>query len=156
MLLERLGIFLRRTVAWWIDAFLAAAVIVVLKWLINLSTDGALTGRAGAIYDIVALALVFYVYRVWVEATKQTSLGKWSLKLEVIAERSGIASAAIRNSWLLFTLLALTGLPYVEPTVLAILGLSVLLLGQTPFDLLAGCLVERRTPTEDERAVGLS
>ena len=155
MLLERLGIFLRRTVAWWIDAFLAAA-IVLLKWLVDLSTDGVLTGRAGAIYDIVALALVFYVYRVWVEATKQTSLGKWSLKLEVIAERPGIASAAIRNSWLLLTLLALTGLPYVEPTVLSILGLSVLLLGQTPFDLLAGCLVERRTPTEDERAVGLS
>lgn len=156
MLLERLGIFLRRTVAWWIDAFLAAAIIVALKWLINFIADGALTGRAGAVYDILALALVFYVYRVWAEATKQTSLGKWSLKLEVIAERPGIASAAIRNSWLLLTLVALTGLPYVEATILAILGLSVLLLGQTPFDLLAGCLVERRTPTEDERAVGLT
>lgn len=156
MLLERLGIFLRRTVAWWIDAFLAAAIIVALKWLINLITDGMLSGRAGAVYDIVALALVFYVYRVWVEAVNQTSLGKWSLKLEVIAEHPGIGSAAVRNSWLLLTLLALTGLPYVEATILSILGLTVLLLGQTPFDLLAGCLVERRTPTEDERAVGLT
>lgn len=156
MLLERFGIFLRRTVAWWIDAFLAAAIIVALKWLINLITDGMLSGRAGAVYDIVALALVFYAYRVWAEATKQTSLGKWSLKLEVIAEHPGIGSAAVRNSWLLFTLLALTGLPFVEATILGILGLSVLLLGQTPFDLLAGCLVERRTPTEDERAVGLT
>ena len=156
MLLERLGIFVRRAVAWWIDAFLAAAVIVVIKWAINLSTDGALTGRAGAKYDIIALALVFYVYRVWAESTKHTSLGKWSLKLEVIAEHPGIASAAIRNSWLLLTLVALTGLPYVEATIVAILGLSVLVLGQTPFDLLAGCLVERRTPTEDERAVGLT
>lgn len=156
MLLERLGIFARRAVAWWIDAFLAAAIIVALKWLINLIADEVLSGRAGAVYDIVALALVFYVYRVWVEAAKQTSLGKWSLKLEVIAEHPGIGSAAVRNGWLLLTLLALTGLPFVEATILGILGLSVLLLGQTPFDLLAGCLVERRTPTEDERAVGLS
>ena len=156
MLLERLGIFVRRTVAWWIDAFLAAAIIVALKWLINFIADGVLSGRAGAVYDIVALALAFYVYRVWVEAATQTSLGKWSLKLEVIAEHPGIGSAAVRNSWLLLTLLALTGLPFVEATILGILGLSVLLLGQTPFDLLAGCLVERRSPTEDERAVGLT
>lgn len=156
MVLERLGIVLRRVVAWWIDAFLAAAIILVIKWLTNLATDGMLTGRAGEIYDIAALALVFYIYRVWAETTKQTSLGKWSLKLEVIAQRPGIASAAIRNSWLLLTLLALTGLPMVEGIILAILGLSVVLIGQTPFDLLAGCLVERRTPTEDERAVGLT
>lgn len=156
MLLERLGILLRRTVAWWIDAFLAAAIIVALKWFINLLTNEMLSGRAGAVYDIVALALVFYIYRVGVEATKQTSLGKWSLTLEVITERPGVVSAAVRNSWLLLTLLALTGLPYVEASILAILGLSVLLLGQTPFDLVAGCLVERRTPTEDERAVGLT
>lgn len=156
MLLERLGILLRRTVAWWIDAFLAAAIIVALKWFINLVTNEMLSGRAGAVYDIVALALVFYIYRVGAEATKQTSLGKWTLKLEVITERPRVVSAGVRNSWLLLTLLALTGLPYVEASILAILGLSVLLLGQTPFDLVAGCLVERRTPTEDERAVGLT
>lgn len=155
MIVERLGIFFRRVVAWWIDAFLAAAIIVVCKWLVNLSTSGALTGRAGEIYDIAALALVFYAYRVWAEAAKQTSLGKWSLKLEVIAQRPGVASALIRNSWILLTLLALTGLPYVEGVVLAVLGLSVLAFGQTPFDLVAGCLVERRAPTDLERAAGL-
>lgn len=156
MLQERFGIVVRRVVAWWIDAFLAAAIILVLKWMVNLVTGGALTGRAGEIYDITALALVFYVYRVWAETAKHTSLGKWSLKLEVIAQQPGLASAAIRNSWLLLTLLALTGVPMVEGILLAVLGLSVLALGQTPFDLLAGCLVERRAPTDDERAVGLS
>ena len=156
MLLERFAIALRRVVAWWIDAFLAAAIILVFKWLFNFATDGALTGRTGEIYDITALAIVFYVYRVWAEAMKNTSLGKWSLKLEVIAQRPGFASAAIRNSWLLLTLLALTGLPMVEGTILTVLGLSVLAFGQTPFDVLAGCLVERRTPTDDEHAVGLS
>ena len=155
MIVERLGILFRRVVAWWIDAFLAAAIIVVCKWLGNLATSGALTGRAGEIYDIAALALVFFAYRVWAEAAKQTSLGKWSLKLEVIAQRPGVASALIRNSWILLTLLALTGLPYVEGVVLAVLGLSVLAFGQTPFDLLAGCLVERRAPTDLERAAGL-
>ncbi|WP_408931374.1 RDD family protein [Corynebacterium sp. YSMAA1_1_D6] len=155
MIVERLGIFFRRVVAWWIDAFLAAAIIVVCKWLVNLATSGALTGHAGEIYDIAALALVFYAYRVWAEAAKQTSLGKWSLKLEVIAQRPGVASALIRNSWILLTLLALTGLPYVEGVILAVLGLSVLAFGQTPFDLVAGCMVERRAPTDLERAVGL-
>ena len=155
MIVERLGIFFRRVVAWWIDAFLAAAIIVVSKWLVNLATSGALTGRAGEIYDIAALALAFYAYRVWAEAAKQTSLGKWSLKLEVIAQRPGVASSLIRNSWILLTLLALTGLPYVEGVILAVLGLSVLAFGQTPFDLVAGCLVERRAPTDLERAAGL-
>ena len=128
---------------------------MVCKWLVNLATSGALTGHAGEIYDIAALALAFYVYRVWAEAAKQTSLGKWSLKLEVIAQRPGVASALIRNSWILLTLLALTGLPYVEGVILAVLGLSVLAFGQTPFDLVAGCLVERRAPTDLERAAGL-
>jgi len=89
MILDRIGLLLRRGLAWWIDAFLAAAVIVVARWAINALADAPLTGQALEIYNAVALALVFYAYRVWAEATKATSLGKWSLKLEIIAPHPG-------------------------------------------------------------------
>lgn len=65
---ERLGITLRRVVAWWIDAFLAAAIIIVVRWSVNALFDAPITGRVGAIYDIAALAVVFYLYRVICEA----------------------------------------------------------------------------------------
>ncbi len=145
--MERLGILLRRTIAWWIDGFLVAAIIVSARWIINALTggdSGLLTGTAGAVYDIVALALVFYLYRVVVEARWATSLGKWSLKLEVLHTHPAGPSALVRNSWLLLPMLSLTGLPFVEPVILGIVGLSVALVGQTPFDLLAGAQVERR------------
>lgn len=149
MFMERLGIFGRRAVAWWIDAFLAAAIIIVVRWTINaIAATPPLVGQSGAIYDIAALALVFYIYRVIVEARWSTSLGKWSLGLIVVAEHPGWWGAAIRNSWLLLTLLALTGWPNIEAILLAIMGISVLAIGQTPFDVLAGRLVERR-PTAD-------
>lgn len=141
---ERLGITLRRVVAWWIDAFLAAAIILVVRWSVNALFDAPITGRAGAIYDIAALAVVFYLYRVICEARTRTSLGKWSLQLEVITDKPGWWSAALRNAWILLTLISLTGVPHVETIVLGILGLSVLTTGQTPFDMVANCLVERR------------
>ena len=53
-------------------------------------------------------------------------------------------AAALRNSWILLTLISLTGVPHVEAIVLGVLGISVLATGQTPFDMLANCLVERR------------
>ena len=124
MVLDRIGLLLRRGLAWWIDAFLAAAVIVVARW---------------------ALALVFYAYRVWAEATKATSLGKWSLKLEIIVTHPGWRTACLRNSWLLFSPLTLTGLPFIMPLLLGVLSACVLAFGQTPCDMLANCLVERRS-----------
>ncbi|MDU7102534.1 MAG: RDD family protein, partial [Corynebacterium sp.] len=89
MILDRIGLLLRRGLAWWIDAFLAAAVIVVARWAINALAEAPLTGQALEVYNAIALALVFYAYRVWAEATKATSLGKWSLKLEIIATHPG-------------------------------------------------------------------
>ena len=144
MILDRIGLLLRRGLAWWIDAFLAAAVIVVARWAINALADAPLTGQALEVYNAVALALVFYAYRVWAEATKATSLGKWSLKLEIIATHPGWRAACLRNSWLLLTMLTLTDWPGVMPVLLAILSISMLAFGQTPFDMLANCLVERR------------
>ena len=144
MVLERIGLLLRRGLAWWIDAFLAAAVIVVARWAINALADAPLTGQALEVYNAVALALVFYVYRVWAEATKATSLGKWSLKLEIIVTHPGWRTACLRNSWLLFSLLTLTGLPFIMPLLLGVLSACVLTFGQTPCDMLANCLVERR------------
>ena len=141
---EHLGITLRRVVAWWIDAFLAAAIIMVVRWTINALFDAPITGHAAAIYDIAALAGVFYLYRVICEARKRTSLGKWSLQLRVITDKPGWWSAALRNSWILLTLISLTGVPHVEAIVLGVLGISVVATGQTPFDMLANCLVERR------------
>ena len=144
MILDRIGLLLRRGLAWWIDAFLAAAVIVVARWAINALADAPLTGHTLEIYNAVALALVFYAYRVWVEATKTTSLGKWSLKLEIIVTHPGVRAASLRNSWLLLSMLTLTGMPIVMPLLLGALSLCVLAFGQTPFDMLANCLVERR------------
>lgn len=144
MVLDRIGLLLRRGLAWWIDAFLAAAVIVVARWAINALADAPLTGQALEVYNAVALALVFYVYRVWAEATKVTALGKWSLKLEISVTHPGWCAACLRNSWLLLSLLTLTGLPIVMPLLLGALSLCVLAFGQTPFDMLANCLVERR------------
>ena len=144
MILDRIGLLFHRGLAWWIDAFLAAAVIVVVRWAINALADAPLTGQALEIYNAVALALVFYAYRVWAEATKATSLGKWSLKLEIVAPHPGVRAASLRNSWLLLSMLTLTGLPIVMPLLLGALSLCVLAFGQTPFDMLANCLVERR------------
>lgn len=144
MILDRIGILVRRGLAWWIDAFLAAAVIVVARWAINALADAPLTGQALEVYNAVALSLVFYAYRVWAESTKATSLGKWSLKLEIIATQPGWRAACLRNSWLLLSMLTLTGLPIVMPLLLGALSLCVLAFGQTPFDMLANCLVERR------------
>ena len=114
------------------------------RWAINALADAPLTGQALEVYNAVALALVFYAYRVWAEATKATSLGKWSLKLEIIATHPGWRAACLRNSWLLLTMLTLTDWPGVMPVLLAILSISMLAFGQTPFDMLANCLVERR------------
>lgn len=144
MVLDRIGLLLRRGLAWWIDAFLAAAVIVVVRWATNALADAPLTGQALEIYNAVALALVFYAYRVWAEATKATSLGKWSLKLEIVAPHPGVRAACLRNSWLLLSMLTLTGLPIVMPLLLGVMSICVLVFGQTPFDMLANCLVERR------------
>ncbi|WP_349883490.1 hypothetical protein ACLI1Q_001193 [Corynebacterium sp. LaCa191] len=85
------------------------------------------------------------------ETKKSTSLGKWSMQLEIIPARSPFVTACLRNSWLLLTPLTLTGWG-IDGIILAILGLSVLAIGQTPFDLLAGCLVEKR-PQQDSTAM---
>lgn len=146
MFWERFKLSLRRAVAWWIDAFLAAAVIVVLRWLLHLA-GVELNGRSGAIYDIVSFALVFYIYRVGFEATKHTTLGKWSLRLEIIGPH-GWRPAAIRNSWVLLTLISVTGIRFVEPVIVAILGMSLLVVGRHPFDMAAGNLVVEKLPPE--------
>ncbi len=59
MVLDRIGLLLRRGLAWWIDAFMAAAVIVVARWAINARADAPLTGQALEVYNAVALSLVF-------------------------------------------------------------------------------------------------
>jgi len=145
MVLDRIGLLLRRGLAWWIDAFMAAAVVVVVRWAINALADAPLTGHTLEIYNAVALALVFYVYRVWAEATKATSLGKLSLKLEIIATHPGVRAACLRSSWMLLSMLTLTRVPFIVPLLLGVLSVCVLAFGQTPFDMLANCLVERRT-----------
>ncbi|MDU7103218.1 MAG: RDD family protein, partial [Corynebacterium sp.] len=60
------------------------------------------------------------------------------------ATHPGWRAACLRNSWLLLSLLTLTGLPFIMPLLLGVLSACVLAFGQTPFDMLANCLVERR------------
>ena len=59
MIAERLGVFLRRAVAWWIDAFLVAAIVTVVRWVINALADAPLAGRPEEVYEAVALAVAF-------------------------------------------------------------------------------------------------
>ncbi len=126
-------LLVRRGVAWWIDGFLVAVIVIAVRaaWL--------------ALAD-PAFNVVFFAYRVSLEGWKNTSLGKWSLRLEILATRRGIVGAALRNAYLLLPLLTLTGAGWAQYTteiVVAVLALSVLAVGQTPFDLLAGAMVER-------------
>lgn len=144
MVIERLKLIARRVLAWWIDAFAVASAVLAARWAVNAATGGLLTGRAGELYDIIALGLAFYAYKVACEATRATTLGKWSLRLEVITGWPDAKAAAVRNSWLLLTMLAATGLPFIEPTILGVLGLSMLFTGRHLLDMATASFVEPR------------
>ena len=144
----RLSVLIRRAIGFWIDGFAVGAVILLIQWLINLTADTPLTGGAATLYQIYAFSLVFFVYRTIVEGRWNTSLGKWSLQLEIISINWGYTTAAIRNSWVLLTVLAAFGIPYVEPTIVVILGLSIFGFAQHPFDYFAKTMVER-TPVDN-------
>ena len=144
----RLSVLIRRAIGFWIDGFAVGAVILLIQWLINLTADTPLTGGAATLYQIYAFSLVFFAYRTIVEGRWNTSLGKWSLQLEIISINWGYTTAAIRNSWVLLTVLAAFGIPYVEPTIVAMLGLSIFGFAQHPFDYFAKTMVER-TPVDN-------
>ena len=135
-------LLVRRGLAWWIDGLLVAVVVIAVRaaWL----------ALADPAFNVEALLtpLVFFAYRVGLEGWKNTSLGKWSLQLEILATRRGVVGAALRNAYLLLPLLTLTGAgwaQYTTESVVAVLALSVLAVGQTPFDHLAGAMVERHS-----------
>ena len=144
----RLSVLIRRAIGFWIDGFAVGAVILLIQWLINLIGGTPLTGGAATLYQIYAFSLVFFAYRTIVEGRWNTSLGKWSLQLEIISINRGYTTAAIRNSWVLLTVLAAFGIPYVEPTIVAMLGLSIFGFAQHPFDYFAKTMVER-TPVDN-------
>ena len=144
----RLSVLIRRAIGFWIDGFAVGAVILLIQWLINLIGGTPLTGDAATLYQIYAFSLVFFAYRTIVEGRWNTSLGKWSLQLEIISINRGYITSAIRNSWVLLTVLAAFGIPYVEPTIVAILGLSIFGFAQHPFDYFAKTMVER-TPVDN-------
>lgn len=144
----RLSVLIRRAIGFWIDGFAVGAVILLIQWLINLIGGTPLTGNAATLYQIYAFSLVFFAYRTIVEGRWNTSLGKWSLQLEIISINRGYITSAIRNSWILLTVLAAFGIPYVEPTIVAILGLSIFGFAQHPFDYFAKTMVER-TPVDN-------
>ena len=135
-------LLVRRGLAWWIDGLLVAVFVIAVRaaWL----------ALADPAFNVEALLtpLVFFAYRVGLEGWKNTSLGKWSLQLEILATRRGVVGAALRNAYLLLPLLTLTGAGWAQYTteiIVAVLALSVLAVGQTPFDLLAGAMVERHS-----------
>ena len=135
-------LLVRRGLAWWIDGLLVAVVVIAVRaaWL----------ALADPAFNVEALLtpLVFFAYRVGLEGWKNTSLGKWSLRLEILATRRGVVGAVLRNAYLLLPLLTLTGAGWAQYTteiIVAVLALSVLAVGQTPFDLLAGAMVERHS-----------
>lgn len=135
-------LLVRRGLAWWIDGLLVAVVVIAVRaaWL----------ALADPAFNVEALLtpLVFFAYRVGLEGWKNTSLGKWSLRLEILATPHGVVGAALRNAYLLLPLLTLTGAGWAQYTteiIVAVLALSVLAVGQTPFDLLAGAMVERHS-----------
>lgn len=140
----RLSVVIRRAIGFWIDGFAVGAVILIAQWLINFLFDAPLTAHAATLYQIWAFSLVFFIYRVVVEGKWKTSLGKWSLGLELISISPGYKTAAIRNSWILITILAAFGVPFVEPVVVGILAICMFGFAQHPFDYLAKTMVEKK------------
>ncbi|AHI20156.1 RDD family protein [Corynebacterium casei] len=140
----RLSVLVRRAIGFWIDGFAVGAVILIIQWLINLTADAPLVGHAATLYQIYAFSLCFFIYRTVVEGRWNTSLGKWSLNLDIISITPGYKTAAIRNSWVLLTILAAFGIHYVEPTIVVILGLSIFGFAQHPFDYFAKTMVQKK------------
>ena len=148
MSLERLALAGRRAVAWWIDLFAVGAVVIVLRWVINATLDDApLTGSAQTTYETVVLAILFYAYRVFIEGRFRTSLGKWSLGLEVVSPYPSYQVAAIRNSWFLLTLTGIWIYPW-QDFIPVILGITMIIWGQHPWDKLAGAIVPGKLPQQ--------
>lgn len=150
----RLSVLARRGLGFWIDGFAVGAVILIIQWIINLLADAPLTGHTATLYQIYSFALVFFIYRVIVEGRWNTSLGKWSLQLELISISPSYRTAAIRNSWALLTILAAFGVPFVEPTILIILALTIFGFAQHPMDMLAKTMVEKKTHSPDSQVEG--
>src|SRR5699024_1797967 len=85
----RLSVSIRRAIAFWIDGFAVGAVILIAQWIINFAADSPLVGNSATLYQIWAFALAFFTYRLITEGRWNTSLGKWSLNLEIIALHPG-------------------------------------------------------------------
>lgn len=88
----RLSVLVRRAIGFWIDGFAVGAVILIIQWLINLTADAPLVGHAATLYQIYAFSLCFFIYRTVVEGRWNTSLGKWSLNLDIIFHYPGLSN----------------------------------------------------------------
>lgn len=154
MTMERLVLTGRRILAWWIDAFAVGAVVIVLRWIINAITahtgalttapaDGLLNGTVQTTYETIAWAVIFYAYRVIIEGRYRTSLGKWSLGLEVVSPYPSYQVAAVRNSWLLLTLVGIWVYPW-QDIIPIVVGATMFIWGQHVFDKLAGAIVPEK------------
>lgn len=142
---ERFKLTGLRTIAWYIDAFAVAAVVMPPFWFANVVGFYLVSPENEYAAQLIAFVVILFVYRLVVEYKWASSLGKFSLKLEVIHARQSRAQVAIRNSYILLGALgavATTPLHYAGEFTLIVVGLTTLLLGRSLFDFLAGAFVE--------------
>lgn len=55
MVLDRIGLLIRRGIAWWIDSFLAAAIVMAVRWVVNAAADHPLNGETLELYNALSL-----------------------------------------------------------------------------------------------------
>ncbi|QPK80107.1 RDD family protein [Corynebacterium lizhenjunii] len=145
----RLKLVARRAVAWWIDGFLVAAITVVLRWTLQ-GSDTTATPEFDAAFRTIAPAVIFFFYRILIEACTGTSLGKWSMRLRVHTPGTPWPCAALRNAWLLLPMLGLSTYvndEYLTGALLLLGAIGVATFGVTPWDKLAGASVKLQTAT---------
>ena len=134
---ERFIYTLSRVFALWVDSFIIASIMMLAKLLTNLTAGDVLNGRYGEYYDVIAIPVSVWVWKSAFEAINGTTPGKWIVNLSVTSKLPRTWSALLRNSWVLLTILAITGSENVETIVLISLGLCLLFFGKHPFDYLS-------------------
>lgn len=143
-MVERAKLTGLRTVAWYIDGFAVAAIVMLILWILELiGLD--INWSTNAAVPVLGFTIGMFLYRLVVEHKWASSLGKYSLRLEVIHARPSLGRVALRNSYLLLggsSALNIDALAYAGEIVLIIVGLSTLLLGRSLFDSFAGAFVE--------------
>lgn len=156
---ENSELALRRAAAWFIDAVVAALISAALVWAVTAVWDlvaggGSIRSLPGfePLFNVLAPMILFAHRAVW-ECRGVRTYGQQTMLLLAVAENpsaedncgidsvggsSGVVSALLRSSYILFVASEGFGFEWGLEIVLATVLVSVLFKGRHPFDVLAG------------------